>query len=343
MSTNWRHHQQIINSKNNLKPHHSNNNTMRPTLALTAALQAVLLLSQQSGIESFAPPQHHGHSLFTTAVPRTTRLHAAAYEKSSNANETASADNDAAAAQSQGNNNNNNNNSPYLNATETAVLFCKYQNDFATPGGKIYETTREVMEATNMLENSKAFMRYARNVGCTIVHCPISLQPGQSPITDMPFGVVERIKAARALEFGEWGAEIVEGLTPLQGDLICPKYGMCAFGSTGLDQELQSLGIKNVIVVGFLTNGSVESTIRTAYEKCYNVFVLPDCCAACSLEEHVFSVNQNFALFATLADGVAMMKALAPMEMVPEEEKEAEEEPASAAAATTPSPSTTSK
>lgn len=111
----------------------------------------------------------------------------------------------------------------------------------------------------------------------------------------MPFGVVERIKSADALTFGDWGCEIIPSMAPVEGDLIHPKYGMCAFSSTDLDSDLRSRGIQNVIVVGFLTNGSVESTIRTAYERCYNVYVLPECCAACSMEEHVFSIVSKTA------------------------------------------------
>mmetsp|Transcript_5269 Transcript_5269/g.6888 ORF Transcript_5269/g.6888 Transcript_5269/m.6888 type:complete len:249 (+) Transcript_5269:151-897(+) len=198
----------------------------------------------------------------------------------------------------------------HLDPAETAVLFCKYQNDFATEGGLIYETVKEVIDATNMLENSRAFLDFARDVGCTVIHCPISLEPGVSGVTDKPFGVVDRIKAADALTFGEWGCEIIPSMVPVEGDLIFPKFGMCAFSSTDLDNELRGRGIKNVIVIGFLTNGSVESTVRSAYERCYDVFVLPECCAACSMEEHVFSINQNFGMFATLANGIAMMKAL---------------------------------
>ena len=111
----------------------------------------------------------------------------------------------------------------------------------------------------------------------------------------MPFGVVERIKSADALTFGDWGCEIIPSMAPVEGDLIHPKYGMCAFSSTDLDSDLRNRGIQNVIVVGFLTNGSVESTIRTAYERCYNVYVLPECCAACSMEEHVFSIVSRTA------------------------------------------------
>ena len=66
---------------------------------------------------------------------------------------------------------------PSINPQETAVLICKFQNDFATPGGKIYDTVKEVMEVTNMKDNSIHFVDLARKAGCTIVHCPISLQP----------------------------------------------------------------------------------------------------------------------------------------------------------------------
>lgn len=66
---------------------------------------------------------------------------------------------------------------PSLNPAETAVLICKFQNDFATEGGKIYDTVKEVMEITNMKENSIHFVDLARKAGCTIVHCPISLEP----------------------------------------------------------------------------------------------------------------------------------------------------------------------
>jgi nicotinamidase-related amidase len=126
----------------------------------------------------------------------------------------------------------------------------------------------------------------------------------------MPFGVVERVKAASALQFDAWGGQIADDMQPVQGDLVIPKYGMCAFQTTNLHNELQARGIKNVIVAGFLTNGSVESTIRTAYEKCYNVFALTDCCAACTMEEHVFSIQQNMGMFAQLSSASEILQAL---------------------------------
>lgn len=60
-----------------------------------------------------------------------------------------------------------------LTPSETALVLIEFQNDFTTEGGKLYGAVKEVMEATNMLENSRKLMDYAREAGVTIIHCPI--------------------------------------------------------------------------------------------------------------------------------------------------------------------------
>ncbi len=57
--------------------------------------------------------------------------------------------------------------------SETALVLIEYQNDFTTEGGKLHGAVKDVMEATNMLENSKKIMNYAREAGVTVIHCPI--------------------------------------------------------------------------------------------------------------------------------------------------------------------------
>jgi nicotinamidase-related amidase len=56
---------------------------------------------------------------------------------------------------------------------DTAICFIEYQNEFATEGGKLHDSVKDVMEKTNMLENSKKLADAARKSGCLIVHCPI--------------------------------------------------------------------------------------------------------------------------------------------------------------------------
>ena len=72
-------------------------------------------------------------------------------------------------------------------------------------------------------------------------------------------------------------------MTPKDGDVVVKgKKGLDAFPGTTLEEELKARGIETVALAGFLTNCCVESTMRTAYEKGFNVITLTDCTAATS-------------------------------------------------------------
>ena len=98
-----------------------------------------------------------------------------------------------------------------------------------------------------------------------------------------------------------WGAEIVDSLTPQPGDIVIEgKRGLDTFASTNLDFILRSLGIKTLVVAGFLTNCCVESTARTGYEKGFSVIALSDCAATLSEEEQRFTFEKNLPMFARI-------------------------------------------
>lgn len=63
-----------------------------------------------------------------------------------------------------------------LNPAETAVVLIEYQNEFTTEGGALHEAVKECMDATGMLEKSKALMDAARSAGATIIHVPIAFE-----------------------------------------------------------------------------------------------------------------------------------------------------------------------
>jgi len=73
--------------------------------------------------------------------------------------------------------------------------------------------------------------------------------------------------------------------------------------NTNLDELLLSKDIDNVILTGFLTNCCVESTMRTAYEKGYNVFTVPDCCGSMGEnEQNVTKYSYSFFSKPTMKD-----------------------------------------
>jgi nicotinamidase-related amidase len=52
------------------------------------------------------------------------------------------------------------------------------------------------------------------------------------------------------------------------------------FSCTNLDYVLRNLGISQLVVVGVFTNECVETTVRTAADRGYLVYVPEDCTAA---------------------------------------------------------------
>jgi nicotinamidase-related amidase len=60
---------------------------------------------------------------------------------------------------------------------------------------------------------------------------------------------------------------------------------------------VRSRGIKTVAIGGFLTNCCVESTMRGAYEKGFDVVTLTDCVAATSQAEHDNAIQFDYPMF----------------------------------------------
>jgi len=185
-----------------------------------------------------------------------------------------------------------------MDPTTTAVVLIEYQNDFTSPGGTLHDAVTPVMDSTQMLENTKETVERARALGAMIVHAPITFTDDYHELTSEPYGILKGVVDSKSFRKGTWGAEIVEDLTPDGGDIVIEgKRGLDAFASTNLDFILRSRGITTIALGGFLTNCCVESTMRTAYEKGYNVVTLTDCTATLSEEEQRMAVDKNYPMF----------------------------------------------
>jgi ureidoacrylate peracid hydrolase len=107
------------------------------------------------------------------------------------------------------------------------------------------------MTKTNMLENSSQMVRTAREAGCTIIHCPISFEPGHNEIAKNPYGILQGVKEGAAFTNGEWGSDFAPSMRPMPGDLVVKgKSGLCGFQSTNLDFLLSQHDTKTVVLGG---------------------------------------------------------------------------------------------
>lgn len=185
-----------------------------------------------------------------------------------------------------------------MNPKQTALVLIEYQNDFTSEGGTLHGAVKPVMESTNMLANTLETVKQARALGITIIHAPITFTDDYHELTAHPYGILKGVVDSKSFRKGTWGAEIVDALKPEPQDIVIEgKRGLDGFASTNLDFILRSRGIANIALGGFLTNCCVESTMRTGYEKGYNVVTLKDCTATLSEEEQRLAVEKNYPMF----------------------------------------------
>jgi nicotinamidase-related amidase len=185
-----------------------------------------------------------------------------------------------------------------LDPATTALVLIEYQNEFATDGGVLHGAVAEVMDKTNMLDNTRQLVDAARAAGVTIMHAPITFAAGYNELSKHPYGILKGVVDGSAFVKGSWGAAIVDSLAPQDGDIVVEgKRGLDTFASTNLDFILRSKGITTIILGGFLTNCCVESTMRTGYENGYQVITLTDCTAATSVAEHENAISYDYPMF----------------------------------------------
>ena len=198
-----------------------------------------------------------------------------------------------------------------MNPATTALVLIEFQNDFTSEGGALHGAVQESMAATGMLAHARTALEAARAAGVTVIHSPISFAPGYHEITAHPYGILKGVVDSTAFVQGTWGAQIVADVAPAGDDIVIEgKRGLDAFGSTNLDFILRSKGITTVVLAGFLTNCCVESTMRSAYEKGFEVVTLTDAVAGTSAAEHENAIAYDYPMFSKPTTVDAFVAAL---------------------------------
>ena len=163
------------------------------------------------------------------------------------------------------------------------------------------------MEQTGMLENTRRLVDAARAGRRDDRARPDHVRSRATASSPSPYGILKGVVDSTAFVKGEWGAEIVDALAPQPGDLVVEgKRGLDAFATTNLYFILRARGITTIALGGFLTNCCVESTMRTGYEKGYEVITLSDCVAATSAEEHENAIKFDYPMFSDVMTSDAL-------------------------------------
>merc|ERR1719218_68308 len=169
------------------------------------------------------------------------------------------------------------------------------------------------MESNGMLGKSAALASKAREKGVKIMHAPITFKADASDNPNKGLGILAGCAKDSLFTEGTWNSEFCSEMAPAAGDLVVSgKKGLDAFPNTNLEALLREKGVETVVLMGFLTNCCVESTMRTACEKGFNVVTLTDCCATLSEEGHKAATTGTFGMFSTPMTADEFVAKIAP-------------------------------
>jgi nicotinamidase-related amidase len=75
---------------------------------------------------------------------------------------------------------------------------------------------------------------------------------------------------------GQAGVEFKDVALPNPGEVVLTKHVCTAFVGTDLEARLRALGCEEVVIVGVITNNSVEATARVSGDLGFRTIVVSD-------------------------------------------------------------------
>lgn len=193
-------------------------------------------------------------------------------------------------------------------ATKTAVIVIDMQNDTVHPEGAFASTgAADHAVSQHVISNVLNILEAARASSTPVFFHRIVVYPGDVGGSNAP---IFRMLGPDSFKLGTWGAQIVDELTPVEGEIVLDRNRMSIFNGTGIDYMLRNLAVTDLIIVGAWSNMAVEHSVRDAADHGYGVTIVSD--ATSSLSPQWQHAALNFALqnIATIADTDSVSTAL---------------------------------
>ncbi len=177
-------------------------------------------------------------------------------------------------------------------ANDAMYLVCDMINDLVHkdgPNGK--KGYGPILARRNTLANTAEAIRKARTAGVLIGYVRVGFSPDyrECPPASRLF---QGAKKAGLFKLGQWGTEVHPELAPQPGDYDIVKHRVSPFYGTSLEPILRANAIRRIYVSGVSTSGAVLSAAKDGHDRDYEVFVLEDCCAALTDEQHQSVIEQ---------------------------------------------------
>ncbi|WP_028240137.1 cysteine hydrolase family protein [Stutzerimonas azotifigens] len=182
----------------------------------------------------------------------------------------------------------------------TAFIGLDYIVDITHPDGKMAAAAEQVAQR-GVIANANRALDIAKRKGWLSVLVKVGFARGYAnqPKRSKLFGQAHE---KGVLEMGSPGMEFHPELDAGKADLVVIKPRVNAFYCTELDAALRAREIERVVIAGVSSAMAVQSAVRDAHDRDYQVLILESACAAATDEDH----QDSMRLLGMLADTVTL-------------------------------------
>lgn len=189
-----------------------------------------------------------------------------------------------------------------VDASAAALVVVDLQNDFVRVGAP-----QEVPDARSTLPRVASLIAACRSGAIPVLYTRYTAGPSPthhgwfSPECGPEIRSCWRGETRRYGDRTEplRGHDVVDELALADGEIVIDKYGYGSFANTSLDDELEALAVRQVWLVGTVTQICVEETAREAFRRGYEAVVAEDAVSSFDAEMHAATLRnlaQKFAL-----------------------------------------------
>ncbi len=186
--------------------------------------------------------------------------------------------------------------------TGCGLLVIDLQRAFCLKDGSVARQGRDISACKEVVDKCKPLVVAARMGNVPVIWTRMVFRPDYADGGVLVHSLRPGMKQVGALRAGTEDAEFVPDLDVRDEDFVIEKARFSAFIGTCLELTLRQLAVQRLFVCGVTTSMCVESTVRDASQRDFNVYVIQDACAELDRMRHEASITAMAFGFAKIVD-----------------------------------------
>ncbi|MFT4198399.1 MAG: isochorismatase family cysteine hydrolase [Pseudoxanthomonas sp.] len=201
---------------------------------------------------------------------------------------------------------------PMLEPRRSALVVIDVQNDFVAADGALGRAGVDLAPLQAPLQRIEQLLAAARAAAVTVALVRVVTR-AESDSQALKLLYRRRGMPEGSLELCRADTDGVDyyRIAPEPGEIEVRKLLYSSFHGTDFEARLRARGVDTLVVCGFSTDCCVDSTVRDAFHRDFNVFVVVDASAAYEPGLHYSSLDALAKNCALLVDSAAVLAAWA--------------------------------